>query len=162
MRVFAVSGWSKTGKTTLVEELIKALLARGYRVATIKSTHEDILDKPGTDTYRHQKAGANPSILLGKNGTMINYSERLEIKTFAELDVEFLIIEGMKRSIIPKVWCSKKKDTSWKDFPDIRAIVSRDLNPTQGEKSIPILHPDDIESIVSIILREAIPVTDIS
>jgi molybdopterin-guanine dinucleotide biosynthesis protein B len=49
MRVFAVAGYSSTGKTTLVEALIRELTRRGYSVSTIKSTNEEIKDMKGTD-----------------------------------------------------------------------------------------------------------------
>ncbi|MGZ5520959.1 MAG: molybdopterin-guanine dinucleotide biosynthesis protein MobB, partial [Halobacteriota archaeon] len=39
MRVIAVYGSSKTGKTTTVVEIVKELRVRGYSVATIKDVH---------------------------------------------------------------------------------------------------------------------------
>jgi molybdopterin-guanine dinucleotide biosynthesis protein MobB len=41
MRVFAISGLSGTGKTTLLERLVRELVRKGYSVATLKSTQED-------------------------------------------------------------------------------------------------------------------------
>jgi len=60
----SIVGRSGAGKTTLLEALIPALARRGYRVAAIKhSSHGFDLDREGKDSYRLQKAGANPVAL---------------------------------------------------------------------------------------------------
>ena len=57
--IFAISGYKNSGKTTLITKLIPELKQRGYRVAVIKHDGHDFeADVPGTDSYRHQKAGA--------------------------------------------------------------------------------------------------------
>ena len=48
--VVAVVGPTNSGKTTLVEKLIRELCARGYRVATVKhAPQESSVDLPGSD-----------------------------------------------------------------------------------------------------------------
>lgn len=47
------------GKTTLLTRLLPVLTDYGLKVATVKHDgHEFEGDVPGTDTYRHMKAGA--------------------------------------------------------------------------------------------------------
>lgn len=47
------------GKTTLITRLLPVLTDYGLKVATVKHNgHEFEGDVPGTDTYRHMKAGA--------------------------------------------------------------------------------------------------------
>src|SRR3989304_4717112 len=59
--IVSILGKSGAGKTTLLEALIPALARRGYRTAVIKHTsHGFDLDREGEDSYRLQKAGANP------------------------------------------------------------------------------------------------------
>ena len=59
MKVLHIVGRKKHGKTTLLEELIRELTARGLRVGTLKHCgHEHELDTPGTDSFRHGKSGA--------------------------------------------------------------------------------------------------------
>jgi molybdopterin-guanine dinucleotide biosynthesis protein MobB len=54
-----IIGRKKSGKTTLVVDLVKALSHAGYRVATVKHTHHHHeLDTPGKDSHRHREAGA--------------------------------------------------------------------------------------------------------
>lgn len=65
-----ITGYSGSGKTTLIERLIPLL--HPLRIATAKHHHRmRQLDRPGTDTARHQQAGATASILSGPAGTAL-------------------------------------------------------------------------------------------
>ena len=65
--VNVVASCSNTGKTVLIEGLIKELKNRGYTVATIKhDVHGFDIDKEGKDTWRHRKAGAEAVIISSK------------------------------------------------------------------------------------------------
>ena len=45
--IVSIIGKSKSGKTTLVEKLVRELKSRGYRVATIKHTNQKLpFDEP--------------------------------------------------------------------------------------------------------------------
>jgi molybdopterin-guanine dinucleotide biosynthesis protein MobB len=71
-------GWRKSGKTTVVESMVRELTKRGHHVATAKhiSQKSFSMDMRGKDTWRHAVAGANPVAgvsdiemsLLMKNG----------------------------------------------------------------------------------------------
>src|SRR3989304_3943270 len=66
--IVSILGKSGAGKTTLLEALIPALARRGYRTAVIKHTsHGFDLDREGKDSYRLQKAGANPGALASSS-----------------------------------------------------------------------------------------------
>lgn len=65
MRVAAVIGWSRSGKTTLIGELIRRFVARGERVAAIKHTHHPLNEESRGDTAVFLDAGAMPVILAG-------------------------------------------------------------------------------------------------
>lgn len=59
MKVLGLAGWSGAGKTSLIERLLPALIARGLRVSTIKHAHHAFdVDRPGKDSFRHRAAGA--------------------------------------------------------------------------------------------------------
>src|SRR5674536_403317 len=76
MRVIAVYGSSKTGKTTTVVEIVKELRLRGYSVATIKDVHMNdfAFDAVGKDTWRHWKAGAEVVGLRAPNESCLLYT----------------------------------------------------------------------------------------
>ena len=52
MKICAVYGSSKSGKTTTVVEILKELRSRGYSVSTIKDVHVEnfVFDVVGKDT----------------------------------------------------------------------------------------------------------------
>ena len=66
MRTVAIVGRSGSGKTHLIERLIRHFAARGLRVATVKHTHHHDfeLDLPGKDSWRHRAAGASATLLV--------------------------------------------------------------------------------------------------
>lgn len=55
-----IVGWKNSGKTTLIEALVRELTGQGLRVSTIKHAHHDFeIDTPGKDSHRHRAAGAH-------------------------------------------------------------------------------------------------------
>ena len=61
-----VAASSNSGKTTLIEKVVKILKARGLRVAVVKHASAGFdLDKRGKDSWRFQQAGADTVILVG-------------------------------------------------------------------------------------------------
>lgn len=108
--IFAVSGYKNTGKTTLLTKVIPVLTARGYKVAVIKHDGHDFeSDVPGTDSYRHQKAGAYGTAVFSANRLMIakevkGIDETQLFAAFPEADI--LLIEGLKNSPYPKYVCN--------------------------------------------------------
>lgn len=112
--IFAVSGYKNSGKTTLTVKLVERLTEKGYRVATIKHDGHDFEpDVPGTDSYRHRKAGAYGCAVFSGHRWMVvkeqptaetdRISERELIEMFPEADI--ILLEGFKNSGWPKYFC---------------------------------------------------------
>lgn len=104
--IIQVVGYKNTGKTTLVCRLTERFKQAGYKVGTIKrDAHDFQIDKPGTDTWKHQAAGADITAITSSQRTAIMkaYSESLEqlIAQMPEADV--ILIEGFKDAAYPKV-----------------------------------------------------------
>lgn len=154
MRVFAVSGFSCTGKTTLVESIIPELIRRGYSVSSLKSSHHEAGDEELSDSMRHQNAGAINSFFRGP------LEKREKLSEFVIDTEDFLIVEGMKTSSLPKLWCIGSNSLEDTIPTYVKAIIS--WNPKQIEEKygIPIIGPDNIEQIISIILNEAVELED--
>ena len=89
MKVLAVTGFSNTGKTTLIVELIRHCVARGDRVAAIKHTHHEVNDRDEGDTARFRAAGASPVILTNEDAAA-------QRETLDQLDADVVLIEGFK------------------------------------------------------------------
>ncbi len=84
--ILEVIGYSGSGKTTLIEKLIPALRKRGIRLAVIKYTsHHHEFDKPGKDSYRLRRAGAEAVVVSSpKIVAMFREVEREWPKTHGE------------------------------------------------------------------------------
>ena len=76
--VIAFSAWSGTGKTTLIEKLIRELKGRGLRIAVIKHDgHSFDIDHEGKDSWRFTKAGADITMISSAEKTAITFTEFL-------------------------------------------------------------------------------------
>lgn len=130
--VVSIVGQGKSGKTTLIEKLIPEFKARGYRVATVKHTHQDLeLDTPGKDSWRYAQAGSNAVFLsTPKSLVLIEHVEHdTSIKDIARLisaDCDILIVEGFHDAHVPKIEVHRKE--TGKELrcatKELRAIVS--------------------------------------
>ena len=66
--IVSIVGKSDSGKTTLLEALIKVLGQRGRRVAVIKHAADDFeLDTPNKDSWRFSQAGSEVSAISSKD-----------------------------------------------------------------------------------------------
>ena len=105
MRIISVVGYKKTGKTTLVEQLIKSLKNHGS-VGTIKHLHDTSLNLPNTDTWKHVQAGAEITIgVTPKELVKFSYKNDLEsaLDELANSGMDFTVVEGFKDSQLPKI-----------------------------------------------------------
>ena len=58
MQIYGVVGWKNSGKTGLMERLVKEVTGRGFSVSTVKHAHHSFdVDHPGKDSHRHRVAG---------------------------------------------------------------------------------------------------------
>lgn len=122
MHVIAVVGTKKSGKTTTIENLIRELTQRNYKVAAIKHVPEPdhTIDTPGKDTWRYAQAGAKTivSIAASELATL----ERIPIETVSLKALlnrckgnDVVLMEGLKKRIakrknIPKIVVAKTMD----------------------------------------------------
>jgi molybdopterin-guanine dinucleotide biosynthesis protein len=65
MKPIILCGNHHTGKTTLLEKGVRALVARGYRVGVVKHTSSGLVQGgEGKDTERYMRAGAETAVVL--------------------------------------------------------------------------------------------------
>ena len=107
IRIFAVSGFKNSGKTTLCMKLLEELGRLGVRTGYIKRTAEEALSPRGTDTGRAAGLGVS-SALWGSDGLRIESPaagvtpEYIVSRYFP--DAEIVIVEGGKYLDLPKIW----------------------------------------------------------
>lgn len=105
----AFVGRSGSGKTTLIERLIPQLVAQDVRVGVVKHSpiHAVKIDASETDTYRFWASGADHVVLAARDRVMHTHRYDAEPNLSAVLagvyDVDLILVEGFKRSDLPKV-----------------------------------------------------------
>jgi molybdopterin-guanine dinucleotide biosynthesis protein B len=113
--IIGIYGYQDAGKTKLVEELVSALVRKGYRVSSIKHTpHDKTIDCEGKDTWRHWKAGSDPVVFSsGTETSIIKHSktsaDEIARMVIREYHPDVLIIEGFKEGSFQKVAIGKVK-----------------------------------------------------
>ena len=137
-KVVSVIGWSNSGKTTMIKELIIELKRRDYRVATIKhDAHKFKIDKPGKDSWIHRKAGAEVVMLTSRDKiAMIKEIQKPIpvdelIEDYLKQDnFDLIIIEGYKRGPYPKieVFRPDKYDEAIYDEDEVFYRVTNDFD----------------------------------
>jgi molybdopterin-guanine dinucleotide biosynthesis adapter protein len=116
--IVSLVGKSDSGKTTLLEKLVRELKSRGYRIATIKhDAHSFEIDREGKDSWRHKKAGAAMTLIsspekLGLVADADHDHSLAELRERWIRDVDIIISEGYKREDHPKIEVFRKERSS--------------------------------------------------
>jgi molybdopterin-guanine dinucleotide biosynthesis protein B len=115
--ILGIYGFQDSGKTTLVEQLVRALAQKGYRVSSVKHTpHKKSVDADGKDTWRHWKAGSDPVVFSSEIETSVIKHSKMPIDdithmVMAEYHPDVIIIEGLKQGSFKKVAIGDLKPT---------------------------------------------------
>ncbi len=100
--IIAIVGYSQSGKTTLIEKLIPELISRGYRVATAKHTHHNVVpDDAEKDSWRHLRAGGAAVVLSSPRAVVMTKTTTGEtgvdeISRLLGEQYDLVIAEGFK------------------------------------------------------------------
>ncbi len=101
MIVIAVSGYSNSGKTTLVEMLIKEFLSMGFKVLAVK--HGKKFDVEGKDSWRMWNAGAEVA-MIGEGFTALMLRRELSLEELGKIvKADIVIAEGFKSENVRKI-----------------------------------------------------------
>lgn len=138
-KIVAVCGVKNSGKTTLLEGIVKELTKRGMKTAVIKHDgHDFSCDIPGTDSFRLKEAGAygtavfsDSRIFVHKTGTGERTDELVQM--FPEADI--ILLEGMKDQNFPKIEVIREGISKAPvSNPDGRFLIVTDRNPAEYEE----------------------------
>jgi molybdopterin-guanine dinucleotide biosynthesis protein MobB len=160
-----VVGWSDAGKTTLLERLVPALRARGLRVAVLKhSSHAHPLHPEGSDTQRHEAAGAQATGLATPQGLQLTLPGDVEallpqlLERAADL-LDLVLVEGWKAGPYPKleVWRAGRPAPLACSRADIGLLVLEGEPPADIPPGLPTLAPSALPAIAAWVLGAAFP-----
>lgn len=130
MKVFSVCGYSKSGKTTTIENIIKELSARGYKVGSIKEIHAEgfkMDPDPVSNTNRHRAAGSLLVCARGNNETDIMFPEKLpvsKILSFYEGVYDWVVMEGVDDIPVPTIVTAHNEEDLLANWSDMAFCVS--------------------------------------
>ena len=107
--VIGICGYHNSGKTTLIEKLIRRLRNEGYKIATIKNIPKKFsIDTEGKDTWKHRHAGASVVVASSPDETAFIFKRGMELKEIAGIlnkivHPDLILVEGRKMERIPKI-----------------------------------------------------------
>ena len=129
--VVSIVGKSQSGKTIVVERLIRELRSRAYRIATIKHAPQGAsFDEPGKDSWRHIEAGSETVVVSSPNNIVLvkPVSEDASVEELARLlgeDYDIILAEGFKQGSAPKIEVHRKEvGVPLRDIKKLIAIVT--------------------------------------
>lgn len=105
----SIVGRHNSGKTTLIEQVIKELVARGHDVGSIKH-HSHVgfdIDYPGKDSYRHRAAGASEVVIAAPDmlARVKMLQEEVECNNIVRSmpGHDIIVVEGYRKSGLPTI-----------------------------------------------------------
>jgi len=126
--IVGVVGRKNSGKTTVIESIVKELTKRGYRVATTKHIYQKgfSMDTKGKDTWRHSAAGANPVVSVSDSETAVlikNGEAKFSLDQLFRFtpETDVIVLEGFSRIVLDdehvgKILCVRNR----KEYEDFR------------------------------------------
>jgi molybdopterin-guanine dinucleotide biosynthesis protein B len=155
-RIVGVAGWKDSGKTRVVEGLVRFLSGKGFAVGTIKHVHGEIALQPeAKDSMRHLEAGARCVVALG--GGLAGFARHgrgdLEEVVARYLSLcDLIVVEGFKYAEIPKVAVVAESVDVLKQTENVVAVVCRDVKP----EGYPAFTFDEIEDLGEFLLENGV------
>ena len=158
-RVFGITGWKNSGKTTLTEKLVAELTRRGWKVSTVKHAHHAFdVDKQGADSFRHRQAGASEVAVVSGRRWALMHELRGEDEPTLEMVLgrlapcDLVLVEGYKRENHRKIETrrtdARNATALSASDPAIMAIAADHAVPDSG---LPIFGLDEIGPIADFI-----------
>ena len=162
MKVIGVAGFKNSGKTTLVEKLVRHLTGLGLKVSTVKHAHHSFdIDHEGRDSFRHRKAGASQVAVISKERTAIIHELRGEEppsleQVLAQLQpCDLVLVEGYKRDTHDKIEVRNVDLSHPRLAGDDPTVVAIAANGPVEDAKVPVFDRDDVAALAKFILSHS-------
>ncbi|MDA0153840.1 bifunctional molybdopterin-guanine dinucleotide biosynthesis adaptor protein MobB/molybdopterin molybdotransferase MoeA [Vibrio sp. Makdt] len=156
------AAYSGTGKTTVLEALLPLLTDAGLNVGVLKHAHHDFdVDKPGKDSYRLRKAGANQMLISSRNRhVMMTETPEAEadfdylLTRFDTNTLDLILVEGCKNIAFPKIELHRDEVGKPWLYPNDDNIIAIAAD-SKVESDLPQMAISDLEAIRDFIIDYA-------
>ena len=159
MLIIGIVGWKNSGKTRLMQEMIKYLSSKNFVVATIKHAHHNFdIDHKGTDSFLYRESGAQ-EIVISSSRRWAKIEERNKsdemnltnlIKEIKKADI--VLVEGFKNENHKKIEVIRTVDTNhdflYKSLTNVVAIVCNE----KLDSKLSVFKDDDFKAIGNYII----------
>lgn len=152
------AAYSGTGKTTLIERLVRRLKEDGLRIAVIKHDgHRFEIDKEGKDSWRFTHAGAEMSLICSGEKAALVESRPVDFARLCSFihDVDLILVEGWKAGNFPQIGISRA--ATGKGFTHEVSRFIALVTDEAVDAPCPVFHPDAIEEIAAFIRHRFLP-----
>jgi molybdopterin-guanine dinucleotide biosynthesis protein B len=164
MKVLGICGWSGSGKTTFIEQLIRELKSAGQRVSVVKHAHHRFdVDHEGKDSWRHRKAGAFEVLVASSRRLALMREHEAEHdysvhELLAELTpaADWVLVEGFKHADLLKleVWRAEVGEPALYPLdPYVAAVATDDPAALPEPTGLPVFRLDDPAGVVHWLLQ---------
>jgi molybdopterin-guanine dinucleotide biosynthesis adapter protein len=164
MKLFGFAGWSGSGKTTVIEQVIPHLRSRGLSVSLIKHAHHSFdIDQPGKDSWRHRRAGSSEVLI----SSSVRWALMHELRDAPELTLpqalrrlspcDLVLIEGYKSAAIPKLEIYRPAIGKPLLFPDDPRIIglATDAQDQFRDVRLPVLDLSNVNAIAEFVITHS-------
>ncbi len=126
-----IVGEKNSGKTILVQSLIRELKNLGYTVGTVKHTsHDHEFDVAGTDSWKHRQAGSQTTVIISPSKLVCHISDPSKeginnmIETVFQ-DYDIILWEGNRNTVNDIIECVRNVDEAlFLNDDRVKAVVS--------------------------------------
>lgn len=159
-KIFGVTGWKNSGKTTLVARLVEEFSARGFTVSAVKHAHHTFdIDHPGRDSYRFREAGARQVALVSpKRWALMHELGDEEPPALDDVlshigPCDLILVEGFKRGPFPKIEARSARSLTQEPLSDDDPNIVAVAGENGGEAgALPHFHIDNIAGMADFIV----------
>ena len=153
--VFAFAAYSGTGKTTVIEKIVRELKARGLRLAVIKHDgHHFEIDREGKDSWRFAHAGADITIISSAEKTAYIEQRELSLQQLIDMvhDVDLILVEGYKNGNLPQIGIARR--ATGKGFTaDLSRFLAIITDMDEIETTLPRFAFEDIQGVTDFMIQ---------
>lgn len=111
--VVGIAGWSNSGKSTMICQLLQDERLRDWRLGVIKHCHHSLKESEESDTARFLAAGAQVAVpwVAGDLGTaaLADAALAAALESLSNLTLDGVLVEGFKRGSHPQIWIDQSE-----------------------------------------------------